>query len=331
MKTQEPKTKEKVLALLKENANSYVSGQEIADTLFITRAGIWKAIKALREEGYSIDAINNRGYCLEADTESISESKIQALLKQTINVVVFDSIGSTNDEARKIADKAVSDDYLVTANSQTSGRGRRGRSFYSPDNTGLYMSLLLHPNDNIAKATRITCMAAVSVCRAISEVTGIEPVIKWVNDIFVNDKKIAGILSEGYTSMEDGSLSYVIVGIGINIYPPKDGFPAEIKKTAGALLKKSDKDKEVKTALCASIVNHFYDIYTSDSENYIDEYKQRSYLTGHYVKIMQADGRSSDKGYGLVLEIDDNCHLVVKYDDGSIESLSTGEVSVVKY
>lgn len=346
------KTKDLVLNLLKENGNQYISGQEIADKLFLTRAGVWKAVKALKADGYSIEAVNNRGYCLVTDTEVLSseligkfiypdrvtkDSDISAYSDNKITkpdgmrIIALDSVDSTNNEARKYAMDGFDGDMLIVSDHQTSGRGRRGRAFHSPKGTGLYMSFLIHPQVEISKATLITCMAAVSVCRAIKEVAGLDVSIKWVNDIFYNDHKVCGILTEGFTSMEDGSLSYVIVGIGINIYPPRDGFPPEISKIAGALFKSEAEASDIKNRLCAAVAKHFIGILESDSNEYINEYKDRSNLTGHYVKIMQGDGKTTEKGYALVKGIDDECHLIVQYDDGSEELLSTGEVSVVKY
>lgn len=326
------KTKDQVLALLKANSNTYISGQDIADRLFLTRAGVWKAIKALRDSGYNIEAVNNRGYCLVTDTEILSHDKIKALTdNQSFPVIVLEETTSTNDEARKLALSGTFADTVIVSDYQTAGRGRRGREFYSPKGTGLYMSFLLHPKMDLSKATSITCMAAVAVCMAIKDVTGTDTSIKWVNDIFINDRKISGILTEGFTSLEDGSLSYVITGIGINLYPPKDGFPPEIRKIAGTLFPDSSNASDVKNRLCAAIINNFYAILNDDSHKYISEYRNRSNLIGHYVKIMQADGKTSEKGYALVRGIDDDCHLLVEYDDQTQDALSTGEVSVEKY
>jgi len=327
------KTKEKVLALLKENGNSFISGQDIAEKLFLTRAGVWKAIKALRESGYNIDAVNNKGYCLVTDSEVLSEANISAEIipDLSIKVITLEEVESTNNEARRFALDGVTEDLLIASDYQTKGRGRRGREFYSPKGTGLYMSFLVHPRTEISKATKITCMAAVAVCRAIKEVTGIDVSIKWVNDIFLEGKKIAGILTEGFTSMEDGSLSYVIVGIGINIYPPKGGFPPELKKIAGTIFASSAQTNDIKNSLCSSVINHFLTILQADNDDYVAEYRDRSCLMGHYVKIMQPDGRISDKGYAKVIGIDDDCHLLVQYENGTTDALSTGEVSVVKY
>jgi len=325
-------TKDKVLNLLKDNINTYVSGQEIANSLSLTRASVWKSIKALRENGCNIEAINNKGYCLVGDSDALSESSIRSFLKTSndFSLIIKDEVDSTNDVARLLESEYPSNDFAVITDCQTKGRGRRGRSFYSPKGSGLYMSFLIRPGIELNRATLLTCMSAVAVCRAISSVCNIEPSIKWVNDIFIDDRKIAGILTEGFTSMEDGSLSYMIVGIGINITVPRNGFPVEISKTAGSLYKNTAPEN-IKNKLCAAIIDNFMTAYRSNDMTFIKEYKSRSNLIGHYVKVNPAINSGNLNGYALVKGIDDDCHLLVEYDNGKTEVLSSGEVSVVKY
>lgn len=329
----EKKTKDRVLELLEAKNTTFVSGQEIADTLFITRAGIWKAVKALRESGINIEAVSNRGYRLVKEKDILSKDIIEEQLrKNDISVLLqtYSEVTSTNDIAKELA-MTSQNDMVIVSDYQTIGRGRRGRVFYSPKGTGLYMSLLIHPKMDISKATQLTCMAAVAVCRAIEAFTEVKPSIKWVNDIFAGDRKICGILTEGHTSIEDGSLEYVVVGIGINLYMPRDGFPDDIKKTAGVLFENGQTRENVKNSLCALIIKEFWNLYLQgDNAEFIEDYRGHSNLIGNYVKIMNA-GSAGGVSYGKVKGIDDDCHLVVEYDDGTVDSLSTGEVSVVKY
>lgn len=324
-------TKDKVLNLLKDNKNTYISGQEIADSLAMTRAAVWKAIKSLKENGANIVAVNNKGYCFVENNNSLSSESIYSYLKDTdISLIIRDEVDSTNDVAKSLESEYPSNDFVVISDYQTKGRGRRGRSFYSPKGSGLYMSFLIRPNTEISKATLITCMSAVAVARAISDVCNIETSIKWVNDIYLADKKIAGILTEGVTSMEDGSLSYMIVGIGINITTPIDGFPSDISKIAGTLYKNTAPEN-IKNMLCAAIIDNFMNLYKSGDMTFTEEYKSRSNLIGHYVKVNPSDDYANLNGYALVKGIDDNCRLLVQYDNGKCEALSNGEVSVVKY
>ncbi|MCR5116042.1 MAG: biotin--[acetyl-CoA-carboxylase] ligase [Lachnospiraceae bacterium] len=325
-------TKENVLKLLSEHNSNFVSGQEIADTLYITRAGIWKAVNALRKDGYNIEAVTNKGYRLRLEKDILSLEGVQRNLDKDgieIKVNVYDEVASTNDLAKEYA-VSHSDDIVMIANYQTKGRGRRGRSFFSPKGCGLYISFLLHPKTDIEKATQATCMAAVAVCKAIEKLTGKDVKIKWVNDIFLDGKKICGILTEGATSLEDGSLSYMVIGIGINLYIPKDGFPDEIKNIAGVLFPEGELEEDMKNRLSAGIIRELTNLLGSgDIDDYLEDYRSRSMLIGNYVKIL--NGGTVSGGYGKVEGIDDECHLIVRRDNGEVEALSSGEVSVVRY
>jgi len=321
-------TKQKVFELLEKNNMNFVSGQEIADTLFITRAGIWKAIKSLREEGYNIEAVTNRGYRLVVEKDVLSKSGIDENKRADIETFVFKEVESTNDVARNYALEG-KEELVVIADYQTKGRGRRGRVFYSPKDSGLYLSFLLRPEVDITKATGYTCMAAVATCNAIKKATGKEVYIKWVNDIFYEDLKIAGILTEGFTSIEDGSLEYMIVGIGINLYTPPGGFPDELKKIAGALIPDGQTENNVRNRLCAALIDEFMNMYTTNL-NFLEQYRELSYLKDKYVKVIPT-GKEAVKGYARVISIEDDFSLLVEYENGKKENLSSGEVSVVKY
>lgn len=327
------KTKDKVYNLLKENANTFISGEELAGKLFVTRAGVWKAIKTLREEGCNIEAVTNKGYRLALDYDALSKTKIDEYLAAhdtPIETVLLDEIDSTNTYAKECADNGESRDIVYIADYQTGGRGRRGRSFYSPKGTGVYFSFLLHPNTDIAKATGLTCKIAVAACEALKEELGVEVSIKWVNDLFFNDKKVSGILSEAYTSIEDGSLSYVIVGIGVNVYEPSNGYPEEIEKIAGALFKSGEGLEDTRNRIVAATIVKFMDLYKNPQKEYIEAYRNYSFLIGNYVQI-NPNNPEQKKEYALVTGIDEECRLLVKYDDGRTAALSNGEVSVVKY
>lgn len=333
-------TKDMVLELLKENSCNYISGQEIADRLFLTRAAVWKSIKALQDMGHDIEAVTNRGYRLNLPSDSISASAIKALLSDgsdtfasTVlpDIIVFDEVASTNNTARELALTGNQNDTVIIADSQTMGRGRRGRSFYSPKGTGLYMSFLLYPELTLTDAVRLTSMTAVAAMDAIKETLGTKVSIKWVNDLYLQDKKIAGILSEAFTSIEDGSLSYVVIGIGINLYPPRTEFPKELKDIAGVLCPQGAEDSNLRNKLAAALISSFFRYYRNPMDSpFVEKYREASNLIGHYVKINPSQPSAQQK-YAFVTGIDDSCRLMVKYDNGTEESLSSGEVSVVKY
>ena len=235
-------TKSQVLKLLKCSGGKFLSGQEMAEQIYVTRASIWKAIKALEKDGYAIEAVTNKGYRLVNAIDNIDAANIKLRLDEegfNINVKYYDEIDSTNDEARRFAQNENSD-CLIIANQQTKGRGRRGRTFFSPKDSGIYMSLIVHVGKNVEKLSSITAVAAVSVAKAVDTVVYNEQntsLIKWVNDVYIADKKVSGILTEAYSFMEDEEAGYLIIGFGINVYEPQTGFPKEIKNTAGFLLK----------------------------------------------------------------------------------------------
>ncbi len=323
-------TRDEILKLLEKKENGFVSGEEMAKELYLTRASVWKGIKALQKSGYPIEAVTNRGYRLVRKTPLLRESELKKLITadRKFDLVIYDEIGSTNDEALEYAKKNPGREAIFIANRQTKGRGRRGREFFSPGDTGLYMSFLLYPKVTFAEASTYTCMTAVALCEAISEALSVEAKIKWVNDIFFDDKKVAGILTEGIASVEDNCLSHVVIGAGINIYSPYGGFPGKLKDIAGFLLKESA-DEGVRERLCAAFVNRIFYWLSKPSLSFAREYKERSLLTGKYVRVESFTGEKAK--YALVTGIDDELRLLVRYEDGHEAALSNGEVSVKKY
>ncbi|MBO4376939.1 MAG: biotin--[acetyl-CoA-carboxylase] ligase, partial [Lachnospiraceae bacterium] len=261
----------------------------------------------------------------------LEDSEVSKYLKD-VELFLYDEADSTNELAKKYGDANPGKEAIFIADYQSKGKGRRGRSFYSPKGTGMYMSFLTRPDVKLEEAMNFTCMIAESTCRAIEKVTGINPGIKWVNDIYYNEKKISGILTEASTSLEDGSLSYVVIGIGINLYEPYEGFPDDIKDKAGALIA-SRKDPNLKNKLYSAMITEFYKDYKlPDKYPYLKGYRDRSFLIGSYVKITpNLQNEKLQARYAYVTGINDKCELLVKYDDGREEALFSGEVSVVKY
>ncbi len=325
-------TREKLLELLESNRGVYFSGEEIAGRLNVSRTAVWKAVKSLQSAGYAIDAVTNKGYCLSRDTDILSAQGIRKYLRvsrQQVSdpdIFVLDTAVSTNAVVREGADGGMPEGYTVLSNEQSAGRGRLGRSFFSPRGTGIYMSMLLRPgNCSPGQAVRITTMAAVAVCEAIEAVSGEQAQIKWVNDIYVRDKKVCGILTEGSFGLESGLLEYAVLGVGINVYQPEGGFPEELLDIAGAVL--TDRREDVKNRLAAEFLNHFYGYYGGQGHgtaDYVEEYRRRSLVTGKRIAVL-----SGNETRGAVaLGIDDECGLLVRYDDGGEACLSSGEISI---
>ena len=317
-------TKDELLRLFESSKGEWLSGGEIAEKLQISRTAIWKAVESLRADGYAIEAVKSRGYCLSPDTDIVSSQGVKKYLAKELDITVLEEVTSTNTLLKEMAATGEKEGKIVIANSQTGGKGRMGRKFFSPRNSGVYISVLLRP-DAMApeRALKITTMAAVAASRAIEEVTGKEAKIKWVNDIFVDGLKVVGILTEASMSMESGRLEFAVLGIGFNVYQPEGGFPEELREIAGALL--SEKMPDAKNRIAAAFLNHFFEIY-DDAEHlhYEDYYREKSLVLGKDVDVLAASGTRR----ALVLDITDDCNLIVRYEDGSEGVLSSGEVRI---
>lgn len=318
--------REQIITLFENSKGEYLSGADIAGKLSVTRAAVWKTVRSLLDEGYQIDAVTNRGYRLLESTDVLSTAGIRKYLNpevRDLEIEVFKSATSTNLVLREKANAGAKEGTVVVAKQQTGGRGRLGRSFYSPSDTGIYMSLLLRPQLETDAATHITTLAAVAICAAIEKVSDKKPQIKWVNDVFIGDKKVCGILTEASFDMESGKIEYAILGAGVNIYAPPDGFPDEIKNVAGNVLDSMQND--ARNRLVAEILNSFMRLYdTMGSGDYIEKYRQRSLAIGRRITVL-----SGGKGTPATAhDIDNNCRLLVRYDDGSEAALSSGEISI---
>lgn len=324
--------KEMLLDLL-EAEDDFLSGQELAHRLGMTRAGVWKLIQALKDEGYALEAQTNRGYRLCRPVDVLSAREIARQLGKDaarFSLRVLASCGSTNAELKREA-ADLPDGSVLVAGTQTAGRGRLGHSFYSPAGTGLYLSVLLRRSFAAAEAPLITAAAAVAVCRALQDI-GIEAGIKWVNDIYVQGKKVCGILTEGGFGLETGRLEYAVVGIGINIAPPPGGFPPTLSSVAGALYQAPQAG--ARNRLAALLLRRLWEVYDNfDGREFVEAYRSLNFLVGKdiFVYAVGRQDREEAPDTGVAAEavgIDDDCRLLVRYRTGKEEALSSGEVSV---
>ncbi len=209
--------KTEIIKLLKA-APDYVSGQELCETFGVSRTAVWKVIRQLQEDGYEIEAKRNRGYRLGDSGDVFTGAELRSLLNTRWvghNLVFLEQVDSTNEEAKRQAEKGAPDGTLVAAAEQSAGKGRRGRTWISEKGTGVWMSLLLRPDFPPECASMLTLVAAMAVEKGISRVTGVDGQIKWPNDVVIEGKKVCGILTEMSTEME--CIHYVVVGIGINV------------------------------------------------------------------------------------------------------------------
>jgi len=320
-------TKEKLLALLEDSKGTFFSGEEIARTLQVSRAAVWKAVNALREDGYTIDAATNKGYRLSPDSDILSPQGIRRFLKpeyRDLDLTVLPTAPSTNALVREKANQGRPEGCIIIACEQTDGRGRYGRQFFSPADTGVYLSLLLRPTAySPQQATCLTAAAAAAMCQAIEAVTGQRPGIKWVNDIFLHGKKVCGILTEAAVGLETGTLNYMVLGAGVNLYPPAEGFPEEIQSIAGSVLERSC--PEAKNRLVGEFLNRFWDFYSHpECRAYLEDYRARSLAVGRRVTVLSNGQAVSAYAYG----IDDDFRLLVRCENGDTEALSYGEIRI---
>ncbi len=315
--------KNELLKLLEENRGKDLSGQQIAERFRVSRSAVWKAINALKDDGYVIDSAPNRGYRLSEQSDLLSPEGIGAFLTHPLKVITFSSVDSTNSEAKRQISAGLTDPLLLAAECQTAGKGRMGRSFYSPSSTGLYMSLVLHPDTPASEWISITSAAAVAVCLAIEALSGLSPTIKWVNDIYLGDRKICGILTEAITDMENGHMKSVIIGIGINL--STHDFPTEISARAASLYFKEEKPPFSRNQLAAAICDHLLNLADElAAGSWLPLYRSRSYLSGKTVNFWE----NGIEHRGTVIDIDHRGGLIIDDETGSRHTLSTGEVTV---
>lgn len=306
-------TLENVYRMLKEGEGNFISGESLASSLGVSRAAVWKAVSALQEKGYEIETKKHHGYRMTPcdDYNELSLSRLSP-----IKVFFYDEISSTNDEARRLVNSGEKPPFAVVAARQSGGKGRRGRSFSSPEG-GVYLSIVIHVRDGM-NIEHITTAAALGVARTIDNL-GFESRIKWVNDIYLNGKKAVGILCEGVVSMEDFSVSDVVIGIGVN-YTTKD-FPPELRDIVTSLYP-DGKPAMGRAQFAALEIGNV--LSSLSDEAYIDEYRKKCFIIGMDVNVITPKGTREARA----IDVDDDAHLVVRYSDGSTESLSSGEVTI---
>lgn len=302
-----------------------MSGQQLADTLNVTRASVWKSIKALQDEGYKIVATTNRGYVLEETNDILSEQSLRACLGEEyrdVDIFTFKTSPSTNAEAMtRLMNGGLTHGTLIVADEQTKGRGRMGKSFFSPK-SGIYMSVCLCKSiERMQDVMVITPAAAVAVRSAIAKLTGIDAKIKWVNDIYIDKKKVCGILTQADIDFESGKAGTFIVGIGINFV--EQDFPDEIKQRACALF--TGQPTITRSRLIGEIYRNLIKL-TDDltDRRFMLSYKQHSLVMNREISYTY---NGEDKS-GKVIDIDGDGGLVVQENGGGIRNLTCGEISI---
>ena len=323
-------TKNRILELLEQQRGESISGEHLAGVLGISRNAVWKAIKELQKDGYNIVAVTNKGYCLSAENDIISIPGIKPFLSERSQfyankIQVHKSLESTNKTAKEMAVAGAEHGTIIIADCQTMGRGRYSRNFFSPSGGGLYMSIVLRPEAmHFKNPTSVTAFAAVSVCEAIESISTKVPRIKWVNDIFIDGKKVCGILTEAVTDFESGGLDWVVLGIGINVHTRTEDFPCDLQSIATSIYP-DEKMYGARNRLSAEIINRILGFETLPSETEIfEKYKKRLMVLGKKITVIQ----NQVEYKATAIDVDSVGHLVVKNESGERITLSSGEIRI---
>lgn len=314
-----------LLLMLIKNKGKYISGEKVSEQLGVTRAAIWKRINKLKGLGYLIESTPRLGHKLVKSPDKLFPEEVWAKSKLSFlgkRIYYYSSTSSTNAIAKTKA-KSVPHGTLIIAEKQEQGRGRLGRSWVSPEGVGIWLTLIIKPSIAPYDAPKLTLLTAVAVAKAIKKVTGLEPQIKWPNDILIKGKKVCGILTE--LSAEIDIVDYVIIGIGINVN--NSDFPVDIVPTATSLyLEKGERVNRLK--LLIEVLSIFEENYflakKSGFEPILTLWKRYCCNIGKPVKIIRKDKSFN----GIAVDIDKDGALFVQKDDGSIIKVFSGDVSL---
>ena len=321
-----------VLSFLRAHEGTYRSGEELSRALGLSRTAVWKAVDALRKEGYTIDARTGLGYCLTGTPDAMTEAEIRSFLGPVARVGrelrCLDEVDSTNLYARQIAMAGAPDGTVVTANCQTAGRGRMARSFQSPRDKGIYLTALLRPDLPPERLLPVTALAGVAVCRTVERLCGVQVGLKWPNDPILNGRKLCGILTEMSLEGETGRLQYVVVGIGINVLQAPEDFPPDVREVAISLLQALGHPVS-RPAMAAALIEELDRLYeallTGELSPYLDAYRARCINLGKTVQLLTPDG---GREIAQAVDVDDQFGLMVRTADGKEKTVRSGEVSV---
>lgn len=322
-------SREKVLSLLLEHPSESLSGEAMSRTLGVSRAAVWKAIEALRQEGYEISSAPNRGYRLVSSPDRVREGELAGPLagcRVGSTLLCLDTIDSTNTECKRRAMSGAPEGLVALAEEQTGGRGRLGRTFQSPKGCGLYLSALLRPRLEPADVADFTAWVAVAVCDGIEAACGVRPRIKWTNDLVLEGKKLCGILTELGLESETNSLQYMVTGIGINVNHRPEDFSEDVRPIATSLAQVLGRPVR-RAPLAAEVIralDRMYAAFPQGKGEYLEKYRADCLTPGNPVQLITPASRQE----AYAVEVDDDFRLVVELPDGSRRALSAGEVSV---
>ncbi|MCX5856016.1 MAG: biotin--[acetyl-CoA-carboxylase] ligase [Deltaproteobacteria bacterium] len=322
-------TKDQLLMSLKAGKGSWVSGEFLGRNLTISRSAIWKHIRTLKDEGYIIESSRKKGYFLRQMTDSLLPNEIREGLKTNVfgkrDIVYFRDTDSTNIRAEHLAAEGAPEGTVVIAEKQTQGKGRRGRYWFSPSGEGIYASVVLRPRISPHEAPKLTLMASVAVAETILSLTPLRVNIKWPNDILVNGKKLAGILTE--ISAEMDRIHYVVIGIGVNVNMPCESFPSDIRNLATSILLETGEVSQRITLLRTYLewLEMYYEMFSVGGFHPImNRWKQLSDMPGKQIRVDLIDHTHE----GVVQDIDEDGFLILKDHEGNLRKIISGDITL---
>lgn len=311
--------------------SGYLSGEEMSRALGVTRAAVWKEITALRESGWDIESVPRQGYRLAGGPPGLSGAYISAGLPENSmfsgKVLVEDSVDSTNTRLKALAAQGAPEGTALLAEEQTGGRGTRGRSFQSPRGEGLYLSVLLRPNVALNDLFTLTGRVAVAVRDGIEAACGAPVEIKWLNDIYLNGRKLVGILTELALMGESSEPDYVVVGVGVNVSQSAGTFQAQgLENIAVSLAMEGYPVERNRLAVCLlSALERMYRAFPRERREYLDNYRSHCITVGRLVSF-EENGQILT---GTAREVDDDFAVVIAGEDGRERRVSYGTVSLL--
>ena len=310
------------------SSSAWVTGSDIGAELHITRSAVAKHVQALRIAGYSIEACCGRGYRFVSPSSSLLAPEVRRLSKCATmgktRYMHFAAVGSTNTSARELAERGGPEGAVVVAEMQLAGKGRKGRDWASPPETGIYATLLLRPTLPLEDTPLLTLISAIAAAKAVAEATGLEPMIKWPNDILVNGKKVAGILTE--VSSDVDRVEFALIGLGINVNTPLDALPERPIFPATSLAIEAGAPQS-RTAILAKWLDHFEVAYNQliagERRSLLDQWKSLANIIGRRATIQ----RVHDTVEGAITDIDADGALLLKTPKGDLLRILSGDVS----
>ena len=326
----ESSARQHMLSRLKRAGGGWVSGGDLSRELRISRTAVWKHVCSLRSEGYVIESSTRKGYLLRESLDRLVPSEIEASLRTARlgrRVVCEREVDSTNRLARDLAIAGAAEGTIVVAESQTAGRGRMGRRWFSPAGEGIYLSLVLRPRFQPAEAPKTTLLAGVALAEALSPIVPTRVRIKWPNDVLAGGRKIAGILVEAAAEID--AIDYLIIGVGINVNTPRRRFPAELRDRATSIAAEAGRPVS-RAEVLADFLGRFERLYDRAAREgfgpVIRRWRELSDMAGRRVRVRSFDRRLE----GTILGIDDDGALLMTATDGAVERVMAGDVEYME-